>query len=135
MPEENLDDEVEEALEERECEDDKTCEAKEPSRRRLNALKAILKKLLVADDISGDVKETHVSNLWRKSVDKLTDSEMQTIIHLANCLRPYAPRSSAPCIPATTIKFVILANQLLRDMSGCQRSCHICIASRCRRCL
>lgn len=77
-------------------------------------MKAILNKLLVADDSSGDVKEINVSNVWRKSDDKLTATEMQTIVNLANSLRLYVPRSSVPSIPVTTIKFVILANQLLR---------------------
>ncbi|KAG0161815.1 hypothetical protein DFQ30_005421, partial [Apophysomyces sp. BC1015] len=42
-------------------------QSKEPSRRRLNCLKAITKKLLLSSDMSGDVKEKDIISLWSDS--------------------------------------------------------------------
>ncbi|KAG0171169.1 hypothetical protein DFQ29_008979, partial [Apophysomyces sp. BC1021] len=67
-------------------------QSKEPSRRRLNCLKAITKKLLLSSDDS---------------------EEVRVFCLISNVLRPFVPRGNARNIPALCLPFIVLADALL----------------------
>ncbi|KAG0162837.1 hypothetical protein DFQ29_003647, partial [Apophysomyces sp. BC1021] len=81
-------------------------QSKEPSRRRLNCLKAITKKLLLSSDMSGDVKEKDIISLWSDS--NLDSEEVRIVLLISNVLRPFVPRGNARNILALCLPFIVL---------------------------
>lgn len=64
---------------------------KEPSRKRLRCIQAILKSLLESPSIHQDIDANWVKKTSFKGSD-LTESECRLIAQLANTLRPYVPK-------------------------------------------
>lgn len=73
-----------------EIEDKCVFSCKEPSRRRLNSLKACIKEILQSADITGAVSEKDIKNI--SHLKDLSQREIQVLQKLADGLRPYTPQ-------------------------------------------
>ncbi|KAF9106577.1 hypothetical protein BGX27_009105, partial [Mortierella sp. AM989] len=96
---------------------------KEPSRKKLGAMQAILKVLLESDTIQGKITRTWIEKTAFTGT-KFTEKEFSVMILLANALRPYVPKRrpgkdgqhSQPPLPHVALRcpIVMIANSVLR---------------------
>ena len=90
---------------------------KEPPQRRLNALKAILKKILESPEPIGDTAEWVRSKAFRQSA--FSDEECNVVLKLAGLLYPYVPKKSPGKVSISHVTLhapiVLIANSILRS--------------------
>ena len=90
---------------------------KEPSRRRLNSLKAMMKRILF-ETKDTDIK-ARILGAWTNS-DGLTQNELTTIADLCPALKQFIPPKTAKDITAFCLPLVILSNTVQR-VAGYQK--------------
>lgn len=104
-----------EAMEDEDVEENEMTVKKEPKSSRINAIKAVTKKLLLSSKIGYRAKAKDISDCWKGETD-LEEEEIDAALKVINTLRPYlysrsdekGNRSAGDIIP-----FVILANDIL----------------------
>lgn len=105
-------DDVVEILERQEA--DESTEIKEPSRKRLNSIKSVCKRLLFSKDAGDSIQKSDIVDCWKDEED-LAEKEVEVVLTVVNNLRPYLSmrcKREKPII-ADGMNFVVLANQIL----------------------